>query len=155
MATDLTDPPEPNSPALTNNNSAKDIEILSERSVPTLVRGIIADAQQLIEQQLAMFRQEIRDDARKGIQVVLTLAVGGGITVVGSFLLLLMLPLLLNWAVPALPLWACFGIIGGVLAGLGGLLLYLGVRKIESFDLLSNQAVEAFKENLKWKTKPT
>jgi hypothetical protein len=32
---------------------------------------------------------------------------------------------------------------------------FFGIRKIESFDLLSNKAVEAFKENLKWKTKPT
>jgi hypothetical protein len=52
-------------------------------------------------------------------------------------------------------LWACFGIVGGVLAVLGGILLYFGVRKIESIDLLSNQAVEAFKEIMTWKTKPT
>ena len=155
MATDLVGSPDPNIPALANDNVANEVVILSERTVPILVRGIVADAQHLIGQQLAMFRQEIRDDLRKGKIVVLVLAAGVGITIVGSVLLLLTLPLLLNWAVPVLPLWACFGIIGGILAVSGGFLLFVGVRKIESFDLLSNQATEAFKENLKWKTKPT
>ncbi len=132
-----------------------DVQVLPERSAATLLSGIVADAQRLIEQQLAMFRQEVRDDIRKAKQAVLSLAVGAGMTVVGNVMLLVMLPLLLNWAVPALPLWACVGIPGGILAVVGGALLYRGVRKIESFDLLSNQAVEAFKENLKWTTKPT
>jgi hypothetical protein len=155
MATNLSGPPEPNVSALPSDNVADDVVILSERTVPILVRGIIADAQHLIGQQLSMFRQEIRDDVRKGKQVILILVVGVGITVGANVLLLLMLPLLLNWAVPVLPLWTCFGIIGGVLAPVGGILLYLGVRKIESFDLLSNQAVEAFKESMTWKTKAT
>jgi hypothetical protein len=123
--------------------------------VPILVRSIISDAQHLIGQQLAMFRQEIRDDVQKNKKAVLSLAVGVGATVVGSLLVELMLPLLLNWVVPALPLWACFGIIGSVQVALGGILVYVGVRKIKSFDLLSNQAVEAFKENMTWTTKPT
>jgi hypothetical protein len=138
-----------------NGNIAEDVQVLPERSAATLLSGIISDAQHLIQQQLAMFRQEIRDDVRKGKQAIVPLAVGIGITAVGGVFLLLMLPLLLHWAVPALPLWACFGILGGVLATLGGALVYAGVRKIESLDLLSNQAVEAFKENLTWTTKPT
>jgi hypothetical protein len=145
---------EPTAP-LAPDPGATGAGILSERSVPTLMSGIIADVQHLIEQQLAMFRQEIRDDVRKGKKAALSLAVSAAIALAGGLLLLLMLPLLLNWAVPAWPLWACFGIIGGFLATLGGALLYVNARKIESFDLLSNQAVEAFKENLTWTTKPT
>ena len=155
MDTNRSDLPEANIPAPAHDNVAKVEVILSERTVPILVRGIVADAQHLIGQQLAMIGQEIRDDLRKAKVVVPLLAVGAGITAVGGFLLLMMLPLLLNWAVPALPLWACFSIVGGVLAVLGGVLLYFGVRKIESIDLLSNQAVEAFKEIMTWKTKPT
>ena len=155
MATNLSDPPAPKVSAPTNENAAKDGEILAERTVPILVRGIIADAKQLIGQQLAMFHQEIRDAVHKNKQAALFLAVGVGVTAAGSGLLLLMLPLLLNWAVPALPLWACFGIIGGVVAVVGGIVLYVGFRKIESFDLLSNKAVEGFKENMTWTTKPT
>ncbi len=67
-------------------------------------------------------------------------------------MMLVMLPLLLHWTVPELPLWACFGIVGGVLAAVGGIAAFLGVRKIRSCSPLSNQAVEAFKENFTWTT---
>jgi hypothetical protein len=155
MNTNRSEAPEVDIPVPAHDNVANVEVILSERTVPILVHGIVADAQRLIGQQLAMIRQEIRDDLRKAKVVIVLLAVGAVISAVGSSMLLVMLPLLLNWAVPELPLWACFGIIGGVLAALGGVLLYFGVRKIESIDLLSNQAVEAFKEIMTWKTKPT
>jgi hypothetical protein len=65
-----------------------------------------------------------------------------------------MLPLLLHYLVPELPLWACFGIYGGVLAAAGGILAFLGVWRIRSCSPLANQAVEAFKENFTWTTHP-
>jgi hypothetical protein len=154
MATDVQTRPELDISALPNGISANDVQALPERSVTTLVSGIIADAQQLIQQQFAMFRQEIRDDLRKSKEAAIALAVGVGIAVVGTVLLLLMLPLLLHSAVPDLPLWACCGIVGGLLAALGGTLVYAGVKKFESFHPLSDQSVEAMKENLKWTTNP-
>lgn len=137
-----------------NGIVAPDAEGLPERSVTTLMSGIIADTQQLIGQQLTMFRQEIRDDLRKSRDAVLSLAVGAGITLMGGVLVLIMLPLLLHWGVPELPLWACFGIVGGILAACGGVLVFAGVKKFESFNPLSDQSFKAFKENLKWTTSP-
>jgi Putative Actinobacterial Holin-X, holin superfamily III len=131
-----------------------DAEGLPERSVTTLVGGIIADAQHLIGQQLTMFRQEIRDDLRKSRDAALALAAGVGVALMGVVLVLIMLPLLLRWEVPELPLWACFGIVGGILAAFGGVLAYAGVKKFESFNPLSDQSFKALKENLKWTTSP-
>jgi hypothetical protein len=153
MATDIQSPPEPRTAAPVRGVIADDPGP-PDRSITTLLSGIIADVQHLIQQQLAMFRQEIRDDLRKAGYAALSLAAGAGITLGGSGLLLLMLPLLLNWAVPELPLWACFGIVGGVLAALGGILVFVGVKRFESFNPLSDRSVEAFKENLKWTTTP-
>jgi hypothetical protein len=82
------------------------------------------------------------------------MAAGVGITLMGGVLVLVMLPLLLQWEVPELPLWACFGIIGGILAAFGGVLVFAGVKKFESFNPLSDQSFKAFKENLKWTTSP-
>lgn len=154
MANELPGPPVPALPAPVNGTVTSEVQAPPDRSVTTLVSGIIADAQQLIQQQLAMFRQEIRDDFVKGKDAALSLAVGVGLTLGGGFLLLLMLPLLLHEAVPELPLWACFGILGGVVAGLGGTLVYAAVRKLESFNPLSDKSVEAFKETIKWTTNP-
>jgi hypothetical protein len=124
----------------------------SERSVTSLVSGIIADAQRLIEQQLTMFRQEIRDDLWKALWAAIPFAVGIFMTLIGAALVLLMLPLLLHWAVAELPLWACFGIVGGVLAAVGGILVFVAVKKFESFNPLGEKSMKAFKENLKWTT---
>ena len=55
-----------------------DASILSERSISTLMSGIIADVQRLIEQQLSMVRQEIRDDLRKSKQAAPAVAVSMG-----------------------------------------------------------------------------
>ncbi len=154
MADEVQGPPVPALPTPGNGTVANELQALPDRSVTTLVSGIIADAQQLIQQQLAMFRQEVRDDLLKGKDAALSLAVGVGLTLGGGFLLLLMLPLLLHETVPELPLWACFGILGGVVAGLGGTLVYAAVRKFESFNPLSDKSVEAFKETIKWTANP-
>jgi Putative Actinobacterial Holin-X, holin superfamily III len=127
-------------------------EIAPEQSAASLVHGIMADVQQLIQQQLVMFRQEIQDTLSQVLYAAITLAVASGITAVGSGMLLLMLPLLLNWYAPELPLWACFGIVGGTIAVVGGIGIFAGVRKVQSCHPLSSQAVEAFKETFTWKT---
>lgn len=131
-----------------------DVESPAGPSVTTLVNGIITDAQELIRQQFAMFRREIQDDMRKTKEAARSLALGIAIALAGGLLLVMMLPLLLSWALPNLPLWACYGIVGGVLAAAGGLLAYAGVHKFKSFNPLPDQSVGALMENLKWKTNP-
>lgn len=133
MATDLQSPPEP--------------------TVTSLVKGILEDAQRLFNQQITLIRTEIREDFRKTKDAALAMAWGVGILAVGGLLLCLMLPLLLEWATqPTLPLWACFGIVGGILALLGAILVYAGVRKFESFNPLPDQSVQGLKENVTWST---
>jgi UDP-N-acetylmuramyl pentapeptide phosphotransferase/UDP-N-acetylglucosamine-1-phosphate transferase len=118
----------------------------------TLVSGIFADAQHLLQQQLTMFRQEIRDDLRQSKEAGLSLARGIGILLAGSILLLLMLPLLLHEALPELPLWACFGIVGGMFTAVGWVLVHLAAKKFGTLNPLSDSSIAAFKENLKWTT---
>jgi hypothetical protein len=154
MAIDVQSSPEPTVSAGMNGAIANDVPGHREPSVTSLVSGIIADLQQLIQQQVAMVRQEIRDDVCKTKQVAFSLVVGAGITVGGGVLLLLMLTLLLHWVAPQLPLWACCGLVGSVVTAVGGILVYSGVRQFQSFNPLSSQSVRAFKENLKWTTNP-
>jgi hypothetical protein len=154
MANNLQSPPEPIDTASTRGTLEDDVQSPPEPSKTTLVKGIIADAQHLIQQQLAMFRQEIRDDLRKGKEAGLSLAAGVGIALAGIVLVLVMLPLLLHWIAPELALWACFGIVGAVITALGGVLVFVGVKKFESFNPLSDKSIEAFKENLKWTVNP-
>jgi len=132
---------------------ANDLHTGTEPSLTGLVAGIINDAQELVKQQLALFKQEVKDDVRKTKEAALSLSVGLGILVMGGILLGLMLVHLLNDKL-LLPLWSCYGIVGLVFAACGGALFYTGKRQFESFNPLPDQSVEALKENVRWIMNP-
>jgi len=88
-----------------------------------LISGIITDAQELVGQQLAMFRTELKQDVHRTKQALVALVIGLALASVGATLLCFMAVYGLQAAFE-LPLWACFGIVGGVLAIGGGLAFY-------------------------------
>jgi hypothetical protein len=118
----------------------------------SLVTDIVHDAQELLKQQVTLLKEEVREDLRKTKEAALSLAVGLGVGLIGALLLGHMLSQLLYWAVPSLPLWACYGIVGGPLAALGGGMLWAGTKKIQSFTPVPKQTIQALKENLTWTT---
>jgi len=117
-----------------------------------LVTGIIADAQDLMKQQLQLFKHEIRSDLNKARDASLLFGIGVGLGLAGILLLGLAVAYLLQWLLPALPLWTCFGICGLVLvAGAAGL-WYAGALKFESLNPVPGESVQALKENVQWIT---
>jgi hypothetical protein len=134
---------------------ANDIRTGTEPSLTSLVTGIINDLQELLKQQLSLFRQEVKDDVRKTKEAAISLSAGIGILALGGIFIGLMLVYLLNWAFPeALPVWLCYGIIGGLMLLGGGALLYAGKRRLASFNPLPDQSVEALRENVQWIMNP-
>jgi len=126
-----------------------------DASVTTLVAGIIHDAQDLLKQQIDLLRHEVRQDLRKAKEAGFALGAGACVGLVGIFLVALMLVFILQWAVPSLPLWACFGIWGLIFCVAGGGLCYAGALTIESIHPLPDESVQALKENVQWITKKT
>jgi len=133
---------------------ATDLGSAGQPSLTVLLKEILNDIQDLFRQQLVMFKTEIKSDIRKTGQVAALMAAGMGGIAVGGMFFLIMLPLLLNWLVPTIPLWGCFGIVGAVVLAVGGVLVFVGIRRFKSFDPLPTQSVEALKENLQWTTHP-
>ena len=121
-------------------------------SMTSLVGGIIDDAQELITQQLALFRTEIRAEFRKAQEAAIMLAIGIGVLLIGVLILELMLPLLLNWLWPAVPLWACFAIVGGIHTIAGVILLVVAIKDFRAVHAVPERSVEALRENLQWTT---
>lgn len=132
---------------------ANDLRTGSQPSVTSLVTGIAGDLQDLLGQQLAMFRAEFESDLRKTKEAALFLAAGMGVAAVAGIMLCLMLVYLLQWATE-LPYWACFGIIGVGLGLVGGTMVYVGRKRFESFSPLPDQSVRALKENVQCLTNP-
>jgi hypothetical protein len=81
----------------------------------------------------------------------MSLGIGIGLAAIGGWLLILMLVHLLH-ALTALPLWACYGIVGGLLAAGGIGLLVLGKQKLVQLHLVPQDTVETMKENVQWLT---
>lgn len=95
----------------------------SEQSTASLVGGILADLQSLVEQQLRVTRLEIEGELRRRATAAAALVVGLALCLVGVIVMSLGLAHLLHTLTvkvavdaAALPLWACYEIVGvGVL----------------------------------------
>ena len=110
-----------------------DTESPRGQSTAELMGGILGDLQHLVDQQFHLIRQEIEIDARRYIRAVVLCAVGVGVWLTSAVVASLGLSQLLHWSTspastdPAsLPLWACHAVVAGILAPIGGLLLWMG-----------------------------
>jgi hypothetical protein len=129
---------------------ATDLHTEAGYSVTSLVKGIISDAQDLIGQQMALFRHEIKDDFRKTKEIALATLGGAVLVSIGGCLLCFMLAYLLSTALPALPLWACFGIVGTIVTLAGAGICYAALAKFKTFNPLPDESAQALKENVQW-----
>lgn len=125
----------------------------SDTSMTQLISGIISDAQDLVKQQLAMFRTELKHDVRRTKDALVALVTGLALVSVGATLLCFMAVYGLS-AATELPLWACFGIVGGTLAAGGGLAFYLSLRQFNEFNPMPDESAQALKENMQWISRP-
>jgi hypothetical protein len=132
---------------------ALDHQTFPEISVTALVAGIVRDAQELVHEQFDLLKHEIRMDIKKTEEAGLTIGAGICLALTGLLLLALMLVELLHAAVPALPLWVCYAIFGLVLCAVGGCLVHMGRRKLDSVHPLSDDSAQALKESVQWITK--
>jgi uncharacterized membrane protein YqjE len=126
-----------------------------EPTVTSLLNGIVQDAQELIKQQLMLFRHEIKDDVNRAREALPSLGLGAVFSMTAVLLLGLTIAHLLNWSFGEahLPLWGCYAIVTGVFGVVGGALLTFAKKKLESLPM-SHEAAEATKENVEWLTKP-
>ena len=129
-----------------------DLKSPEDASVTTLVSGILHDAQELVKQQTELFKHELKVGLSKTRDATLLFGVGVGLVLAGVILVGMMLAQLLQWLVPSLPLWTCYGVMGFPLLMAGGGLFYAGKLKFESFTALPQESMQALKEDVQWIT---
>lgn len=113
----------------------------SEPSLVSLLGGIANDTKDLLLQEVALIKLEAQYELHKAKSSAIALSIGIGIIAAGGILLLLMLVHLLD-VLTVVPLWGCYGIVGGVLVGLGGLLLARGKTPAEELQAVPQRSVE-------------
>jgi hypothetical protein len=118
-----------------------------EQQLSGLVQGAVSDIETLLRQHFDLLRSEMKEELYKGRDAALSIGAGVGAAAVGSILGTLMLVHLLR-DVTRLPLWACYGAVGGVFGLLGGGLLKTGVQQASDLDFIPRQTAEVVKEEL-------
>lgn len=120
-----------------------------EPTLTQLVSELVSDAKELVRQEIALAKYEISQEVSKTKVALISLGAGISIGAIGGLLLILMLVHLLN-ALAGLPLWACYGIVGGILLVIGLVMVYAGKNKISRVDMVPQHTVETMKENVRW-----
>lgn len=118
----------------------------------TLVGDILTDAQELTRQQIELVKVEVRDTADKAQGIGVLFVAGLGLATVAGVLFAFAAAQFLVWAIPSLPDWGAYAIVGLLPAGAAAMLFGVCKQKMDSFSLLPEKAVEALQENLEWKT---
>lgn len=128
----------------------KDIASADEQpDLGTLVKEIVRDAETLVGQQLRLFRSEVRRELGHAQGAAVLLGAGAGLVATGGILSALMAVHAIHKAT-RLPLWSCYGLVGGLSGAAGAGLLAAGRREAARVRLAPPQTVEALKENLEW-----
>jgi len=136
---------------------ATDVQKPPEQSMNSLVGGIVSDFQTLLKQQLQLTRKEIETDLVKARKAATVGAIGAMLCLLGGFALSIMLALLLYSTLSPgvepgrFPLWGCFGLVGLILTAVGGVVSFLGVRRVEKLSPLLERSTQALEENFEWK----
>ena len=120
-----------------------------ESTVATLLSGIVGDAQTLVRQEIALARQEVREELSNAKDAGIKLGIAGAGIAIGGLLLILALAQgiaqLFGW-----PVWAGYGLVGVVLAIVGYVLLSAARKSIAQIKPMPEKTIETMKENIEW-----
>jgi hypothetical protein len=125
---------------------ANTTEAPSASETSSLVQGIVNDAQRLIEQQFRMLRSELSQEFDKVRGAAVSLGSGVGLVAAGGILGTLMAAHFLHEKT-RLPLWSCYGLVGGLLGVAGSGLIGTGMAEAAQVRLIPQQTAEALRED--------
>lgn len=118
-------------------------------SIGSLVRGILVDIRELMREELAMARVEIREQAGRAKLAAASLGAAAVALAFGVAFLLVAIAVgiadLMNW-----PVWTGFLVMALLLSVGGFLLLSTGRKRLTSVTPMPEQTVQTLKENSEW-----
>lgn len=129
---------------------------MAERSVPPrrsglmdLVSGILQDLRMLMRQEVQLLRDEVKLELSKAARAASGFGIGAALAAVGGlFLLLMLVHGLHEWT--GLPLWVCYGLVGGLLVGFGVTLIVRAQSLAGNVHAMPRRTLYALKGNIQW-----
>jgi len=114
-----------------------------------LFNGIVQDCKLLMQQEAQLLRDEVKLEASKVGRAASGFGIGAALAGVGGlFLLLMLVHGLHEWI--GWPLWASYGLVGLILAGIG-LAFIVNARALAgSVSPMPRRTIFTIKENVQW-----
>lgn len=103
----------------------------SEVSITRLLTDIVADAQELALQHLALFRSEVLDAVRRTKRALVLVVLGFALLQIGGIFLCLTFAALISRFAPDIPVWGSYAIVAGILLACGIIPLAVGISRID------------------------
>jgi fructose-specific phosphotransferase system IIC component len=117
-------------------------------TIPTLIRGLLDDARDLIREELQLARAEIREEISQVQSAAVAFAVAGAVGLIGAMLLSVAIggaiAYFLRW-----PTWAGYGITAILFLAAGWGLALSGRGRVKAVRAMP-ETTDTMKENLAW-----
>lgn len=110
-----------------------------------MISGVAADAKELLISELTLTKLELQREFARAKAAAVTIAVGVSFGFIGVVALVFMIVHLLA-TFTVVPLWGCFGIVGGALVLFGALVMTSGKIKSKDIRFLPRSPVEMGKD---------
>jgi len=117
--------------------------------VGEVVGLIVHDVENLLDQHARLLRSELRQGLRAAPPALASIGAGASLAAIGGGLGVLMLVHGLQRST-RLPLWSCYGLVGGACAALGAGLISSGTRKAAGLTLVPRETARALREDVAW-----
>jgi hypothetical protein len=123
---------------------------LEKLDLSALLREILQDSGTLVGQHVELLRAEVMQEVRRAGGAAALMAAGGGLAMAGGLLSGIMLAHLIHRETK-LPLWVCYGIVGGGVSAAALALLQEGRERLSQVQLLPPpETTNALMEDAKW-----
>lgn len=120
---------------------------LAHKTTAELVTGIAQETRRLFELEMESAKLDFRSEMSRAKTAGVSMGTGAALAGTGAVFLLLMITFLLDLA---LPLWASFAIVGGVLLIAGAIMLMTARTKARHTQVPGRQAVQEATEDARW-----
>jgi hypothetical protein len=118
-------------------------------SIGGLVRGILTDLRELVREEIALARVEVRETAGRAKLAAASLGAAVVALAFGATFLLIAIAVgiadLFSW-----PVWAGFLVVALLLSIMGAAMFAAGRRRLRTVNPMPEQTVQTLKENSEW-----
>ena len=126
-----------------------DPELTHHESIGGLLRGILTDVRELVREELALARLEMREQANRARLAIALLAAAAVALALGTVFLLIAIANGIAYAL-GWPVWAGYLVVALLLAIGGTVGLTAGRQRLRNVTPLPQETVATLKENSQW-----